>query len=136
MKDPKTNLKGKPNDGVTTVKDPKTNLKANPNDGVTTVKDPNDDGLQEFDIDCGKTKSGDHVTWRPYIDLLKVIGKHKEKRMSFYFMLDTPEGALIEKQLRISHQEWANKFKILQGLPNKADAKTSMDVFRKMAGTN
>ena len=92
---------------------------------------------EKEDLDpCGKSSDGAYVTWEPYLDLLNFMKKYENKRMTYYFFLDTEEGQTMETQLKLTVQDWTTKFAIMDKLPFEAKADTSMAFFKKVAKQN
>ena len=88
-----------------------------------------DGGKEEID-------EGVYISWKPYVELLSFIKDYKNQRMSYFYLTDSIEGGIIEKQISISIQEWTEKFKVLKALPYDAQPKTSIATFKAIAKGN
>lgn len=79
---------------------------------------------------------GKMVTWQPYIELRDFIRTKQEKRISYFFFIDTDEGADILEQVTFELANWERKFEFLQDLPFKGSARTCMNAFKKICKDN
>lgn len=104
-------------------------------DDMVGTEESGGDGDEGSGNNCNGGRNGKYVSWRPYLELLNFMKDVKVHRMSYFFLIDTPEGEAVEKQLHISIQEWSKKFKVLSTLPFNAKTET-VPFFKEIAKSN
>lgn len=79
---------------------------------------------------------GRMVTWEPYRELKEFVRNQAEKRISYFFFIDTEDGAKILNEVSYELANWERKFAFLQNLPMKQDARVCMNAFKNICKDN